>query len=116
MQTQTNFNLDRTFFIVLSELDSGEIVQREMDMDWDRETVLEMAKEGQFDNVLQIIECNPAENDTRVVPGHMIDDEIEAERTTQLYSAARFPRHKLPNDEHRIGNFEAGTGRHGPFN
>lgn len=115
MQTQSNFNLDRTFFIVLSELDSGEIVQREMELDWDRQTVLEMASDGHFDNVLQIIECNPAENDTRVVPGYLIEDEIDAERKTQRYAAARFPAYSHPNDEHRIGNFEAGTGSHGAF-
>lgn len=115
MNATPNLNLDRSFFLVISELDSGIIVQRECELDWDRITVLDMAREGQFDTVLAIIECNPVEESTRVIPQHLIDDEIEVEERTQRYSAARFPTCRDPNGEHRIGNFEAGTGSFGPF-
>ena len=115
MNTKPNFNLDRTFFTVISALESGTIVQPEIDPHWDRSTVLEMAKEGQFETVLAIIESNPVEGGSRTIPAELIDDEIEVERTAQKYSAGRFPPYRTPNDEHRIGNFEAGTGSFGPF-
>lgn len=110
MNTKPNFNLDRTFFTVISALESGTIVQPEIDPDWDRSTVLEMAKEGQFDTVLQIIECNPVEETSRIIPAHLIEDEIQIEARASQYRMRRDPNH-----EHRIGNFEAGTGSFGPF-
>jgi|GEM_PF-2884721 len=115
MTQETNFNLDRSFFTVISALESGVIFQPEIDPDWDRETVLEMAKEGQFETVLHIIEFNPVEEDCRVIPAELIDDEIEIERSVQKYSAGRYPTYRDPHREHRIGNFEAGTGSFGPF-
>lgn len=54
-------NMDRSFFTVISQLPSGTIVQPEMELGWDRETVTSMAIEGQFDTVLAIFENNPVE-------------------------------------------------------
>ncbi|WP_395175084.1 hypothetical protein [Roseibium alexandrii] len=110
MNTKPNFNLDRTFFTVISALESGTIYQPEIDPDWNRSTVLEMAKEGQFETVLAIIESNPVEGGSRTIPAELIDDEIQIEAR-----ASQRRMHRFPNDEHRIGNFEAGTGSFGPF-
>lgn len=54
-------NTDRSFFTVLSQLPSGSIVQPEMEIEWNRETVASLALEGQFDTVLAIFEYNPVE-------------------------------------------------------
>ena len=115
MQSQPNFNLDRTFFIVISELPSGSITQVEMDLDLDRKEVLEAAKEGQFDTVLAIIECNPVEGSPRIIKDSEIKDELEVEDDVQKFTTVRFPNYQDPNREHRISNFEAGTGRFGPY-
>ena len=112
MQTTPNFNLDRSFFTVVSQLPSGSITQPEIDPFWSRQTVLEMAKQGQFDTVLHIIECNPVEDTSRVIPASEIDDELEVERI----STARRQPYLGPNHEHMIGNFEAGVGAFGPYN
>lgn len=111
MQTQPNFNLDRSFFSVICELNSGDLYHPELDPAWDKLTVLEMAKEGQFDKVLHIIEFNPVEGFSRTISADLIDDEIEIEER----AASRRQLYRGPNQEHRIGNFEAGTGSHGPF-
>ena len=97
-----NIDTDRSFFTVIAQLSNGEVFQPEMDLSWDQKTVLEMARNGQFDTVLRIFETNPAEGWLRDITPDLQED--EEHETTETHD---------PNHEHRIGNFEAGTGSYG---
>lgn len=101
---------DRSFFTVIAQLSNGEITQPEMDIELSREMVLEMARNGQFDKVLHIFESNPLEGWCNDITADLEDSEVEEAR---FVSTPRNQMRHDPNHEHRIGNFEAGTGSYG---
>lgn len=99
----SNINLDRSFFVVVSSFEKGGLVQREMELEWDRDTVLQMAREGQFDEVVSIIETNPVEGWSNIIPASEIEDEIAARSHS---ASVRRPRD--PFREHRLGREQSG--------
>jgi hypothetical protein len=109
-----NFNMDRSFFVVISALPKGGLVQREIDLDWDRATVLKMARDGQFDEVHSIIETNPVEGTVNVIAASEIFDECSVEIFTTLRGSSHH-RSRDPHREHRIDARLAGVGPFGPF-
>lgn len=110
MQDGSNFNTDRSFFTVIMDHKDGAYVPQTDLSDLTEEKVIQGVDDGDFDDVILILESNPSEGWSRDVT-----EDILA-RTNRYQSQVRFSDKYDPNRGERIGCFEAGVGRFGPFN
>jgi hypothetical protein len=67
-------NLDRMMYLVISELKCGPLILEVELHRMDRSTVLREAREGQYDEILAVIELNPVEKTCREVTS---DDDFQ---------------------------------------
>lgn len=105
MTTASNFKTDRSFFTVIVDHRKGAYVPEADLANLTEEKLIQQVRDGDLDDVLMIIEANPAEGWSRDVT-----EDIK-------YHAGKFcdVTRTDPNREHRIGCFEAGVGRFGPY-